>query len=162
MVRPAERSGVGSMTERFRTATIDVRKLMATTFAGILLGAALVACSSEDPPDVCASIDDLQQSWSHLQSVDLSNATDDIKATIESLKSAVGDVKADLAQVVDDAGDQFAPEITQVKTAAQQLETQAKAVEGDASADNLAALGTAVRSFSTNMQNLVSRVADAC
>ena len=131
---------------------------------GALLSTALVACggAGDAPPPVCGSIDDLQQSWSHLQSVDLSKAADDIKGTIDSLKSAVGDVKADLAQVVDDAGNQFAPEITQVKTAAQQLETQAKAVEGDSTADNLAALGTAVRDFSTKMQSLVSAVGDTC
>ena len=151
------------MTQSSQEARLDVLRLIAVSVVGALLSAALVACGGGDPPPpVCGSIDDLEQSWSHLQSVDLSNATDDIKATIDSLKSAVGDVKADLAQVVDDAGEQFADEITQVKSAAEQLETQAKAAEGDASADNLAALGTAVRTFSTNMQNLVSAVANAC
>jgi hypothetical protein len=150
------------MTERFRTATIEVRQRLAITCVGVLVGAALVACSGEDPPAVCGSIDNLQKSWSQLQSVDLSNATDDLQGTINSLKSAVSDVKTDLAQVVDDAGDQFAPEITQVKSAAAQLETQAKAAEGDLSTDNLAALGTAVRTFSTNMQSLVSAVGNAC
>jgi hypothetical protein len=134
-------------------ATRHTRGFM-PTIVGLLLSATLVGCSNDDP-EVCASVDELQASWNDLKDVDLSGGADRVR-------TAVDEVRADLAEVVDDAGDELAPEVTQLRTAAEQLELRAQAAVDDPSADTLSALGTAVTEFGTYVENLVDAVADTC
>lgn len=134
-------------------ATAAPGRLMAA-IAAVLLCAALLGCSSDEPA-VCASVNGLEASWNDLKDVDLSSGAD-------AIRTAVDEVRADVAKVVDDAGDEFASEITQLRTAAEQLELRGQAAVDDPSAATLAALGTAVTDFGTSVAKLMDAVADAC
>ena len=135
-------------------ATVAPRRLMASIAAVLLLCTTLLGCSSDEPA-VCASVNGLEASWDDLKDVDLSAGAD-------AIRTAVDEVRADVAKVVDDAGDEFSSEITQLRTAAEQLELRGQAAVDDPSAGTLSALGAAVTEFGTSVASLVDAVADAC
>lgn len=130
------------------------RRTTAALSCLLALAAGLTACG--DSPAVCDDVDALRASVDNLQSANLGeNGLDAITTELQTMRS-------ELDQLSEDAQDEYAEQISQVRSRATELregvETTAEAPSAAGLADvrgDLGALGTAV-------QELGSAVADSC
>lgn len=130
------------------------RRTTAALSCLLALATGLTACG--DSPAVCDDVDALRASVDNLQSANLGeNGLDAITTELQTMRS-------ELDQLSEDAQDEYAEQISQVRSRATELregvETTAEAPSAAGLADvrgDLGALGTAV-------QELGSAVADSC
>lgn len=130
------------------------RRTTAALSCLLALAAGLTACG--DSPAVCDDVDALRASVDNLQSANLGeNGLDAITTELQTMRS-------ELDQLSEDAQDEYAEQISQVRSRATELregvQTTAEAPSAAGLADvrgDLSALGTAV-------QELGSAVADSC
>lgn len=130
------------------------RRTTAALSCLLALAAGLTACG--DSPAVCDDVDALRASVDNLQSANLGeNGLDAITTELQTMRS-------ELDQLSEDAQDEYAEQISQVRSRATELregvQTTAEAPSAAGLADvrgDLGALGTAV-------QELGSAVADSC
>jgi hypothetical protein len=117
---------------------------------------ALVACG-EDTPAVCGSAEQLQSSFDDLKDIDVAAA-----GGLDEFKSQFETVDGDLDQLTNDAKSEFSSQVEAVTTTWEALGTSVQAATADPSADTLAATGTALSAFSTEVQALISDVKSTC
>jgi hypothetical protein len=136
----------GLMTRARRTA--------ATLTCLLALTTGLTACG--DSPAVCDDVDALRASVDNLQSASLG------ENGLEAITTELQTMRSEIDQLSQDAQDEYAEQISQVRSRATELregvETTAEAPSAAGLADvrgDLSALGTAV-------QELGSAVADSC
>ena len=92
----------------------------------MVLSAALVSCSS-DEPEVCSSVDDLESSVADAKDVDVT-----ADGAIDELTTALEAVKSDLDAVKADAKSEFADQITSVESAVQHARGECHCGAGNA------------------------------
>jgi hypothetical protein len=115
----------------------------------------LTACSS-DKPAVCDDADALRQSVDNLKEVQIGDNA------LSTLSSDVSQIQQDVKHLGSDAKSEFGGDVDQVSSAATQLEDSVNAAKANPSASTLGAVGTAIQSFGTSVDNLVDAVKDTC
>ena len=121
----------------------------------LLLGAALVACGS-DQPAVCSSVDRLETSVEDLKDVDVT------ANGLTALQSQLTTIKEDVADLEEDATAEFSAQIEAVDTSYAGLKTSADTAKSDPSMSNLAAVATAVSALVADVKTLASDVRSTC
>ena len=120
--------------------------------------AAALTGRSEDQPAVCSSVDSLNQSVENVKEIDVNSPS--ALADLESgLKGIEG---GDLADGKADAQFEFASQIDAVESSYSGLQTSFEAAQPDASADTLAAAGTALSTFGIEVESLISDIESTC
>jgi len=122
----------------------------------LLLAASLVACSTEDPA-VCSSADDLRSSVDSLKDIDITSS-----GAVADLQAALTKIGDDLKQLKADATSEFDDEVTAAQTAFRSLSTSVDSAKADPSAATLAAVGSALSGFVTDLGTLTDDVKATC
>ena len=133
---------------------------VAFAVVALLLGASLVGCGGDggsDAPAVCGSVDTLKTSVQQLKDIDVTSSS-----AVSDLESGLTDIQTDLRDVKTDAKSEFSSQIAAVEKAYEALKTSVEAAKADTSAATLAAAGSAVSSFRTHMDKLVSDIEGTC
>ena len=143
---------------------------VACAVVALLLGASLVGCGGgggnaggggggggSDTPAVCASVDTLKTSVDKLKDVDVTSSSG-----VSDLKSGLAGIQTDLGDVKTDAKSEFSPQIDAAEKSYEALKTSVTAAADDRSAATLAAAGSALAAFRTDLNKLVSDVESTC
>lgn len=126
--------------------------------AALVLGATLTACGGGDEPAaVCTSVNDLSDSVSALQKVDLTSS-----GGFADLKDALAAVRKDLTDVRSDAQAEFSDEFKGVGTSFDALRAAIEEVASTPSLAALSAVQTALSGFGTEFKGFVADVRTTC
>ena len=127
-----------------------------TAAALVLMAAALTSCGSDDPA-VCGSANDLKASIEDLPPADITSSD-----ALTELKSGLETVKSDFDTVKADAKTEFSSELGAVDSAYTALTTAVGDAQADPNAATLTAAGSALATFVSDVQALVSAVESTC
>ena len=127
------------------------------TLPTMLLAASLAACGGDDKPAVCGSVDDLKSSVQSVKDVDVTTSSG-----LSDLESALTTVKDDLASVKADATSEFSSQIDTVETSYSALTSTVDKAKTSPSATTLSATASALSTFNTDAQSLISDVESTC
>lgn len=123
------------------------------------IGSAGVACSSSSAPSrppLCSSLDALKASVQKLGDVNIrANGVSELRTNLQT-------VAANADAVIRDAKNQYAPEVSRVKTDISALKSAAAAAQANPSATTLSAVGAAVTTMSSDVTALADRAASTC
>jgi len=118
--------------------------------------AASSTAATSTTPAVCASADTLRSSLSSLADVQV------VQEGTDALKTAWTKVQDDWSQFADDARSRYSGQVDDVQADATAAGDAVDAALSDASAQTLAAAGTAVAAFVQNAGALVDKVNSTC
>ena len=133
-------------------------KLVPAALLAVVLSASVAACGGGDaPPAVCGSVDTLKSSVDDLKATEVTSASG-----LSDLKSGLTKVGDDVAQVKSDATSEFSSQIKTVESSYAALTSSVKSAGTSPSADSVKAAGTALTTFRTDVQKLVTDVQSTC
>jgi hypothetical protein len=133
-----------------------MRRHATRSAAALLVVLALAGCADDNQPAVCDSLDSVRNSADHVRDANVSeNGLTQVRANLDQLK-------LDLQKLGTEAKTQFEPQVTAVKTAADQLSTSVSAAKSDPTAATLAVVSDAIDSLNSAVNNLGDAMADTC
>lgn len=115
----------------------------------------LAACSDDKPP-VCTSVESLQTSIEDVKNIDLS------ADTIPALNDGLLTIEDDLAEVKSDAQTEFASGIESVEGSYTALSQSVAAAQTDPTATTIGQASTALSTFFSDADSLISDIQSTC
>lgn len=134
-----------------------MKNVIPLSVAALVLSGSLVACGGSNKPAVCGSVDALTSSVSDLKDLKLtsSDAVSQLQTDLNKIKSNVDTVKAD-------AKTQFSTQMDAVDSAYTALKAAADTARSTPSVATFAAAATALSTFGTAVQTLISDIKSTC
>jgi soluble cytochrome b562 len=131
-------------------------KLIVAAAMTLALSTPLAACG-EDKPAVCSSVASLKSSVNDVKKIDVSSSTalSDLESAVKAIASDVSDVKAN-------AKAEYGTQADAVQSGYAALIASIDAAKASTSAATLTAAKTALSSFGTSVQTLVTDVKETC
>jgi len=129
---------------------------LAAALTSLTLGTVLLACGSEEAA-VCGSIDNLKASVSDTKDVDVTS-----EGGLSDLLTALDTVKTDLAAVKADAKSEFSSQVQEVDDGFSSLSESVETATAAPSAASLQAAASALSSWGTQVEGLISDVQSTC
>ena len=132
------------------------RRPLGLVTIGVLLAGAISACSSDDKPPICSSVDALKSSVQNLRDVQVQ------QGAVSEIKSDAAEVKSDFDTLKTDAKGQYSTQIAAVNNALVATSNSANKAAAAPSASALLGLTASLKSLGTATAALTSAVKNTC
>jgi len=119
------------------------------------MGSALTSCS-DSKPAICGHVSDLKKTVQNL------GKPEGNQTTVQALSSDLNEVQRLTGLIVQEAKQQYAPQVDSLKTAATGASAAANAAKANPSASTLTSVASAVSNLVTATQNLATAVSGTC
>jgi outer membrane murein-binding lipoprotein Lpp len=137
---------------------MNLRLHVVLTLAVALAAAVLVAagCGSDDKPEYCSNVSDLQQSVDDLKSVQLE------RGALSTLQTDVQKVQSNANAVVSSAKQDFPSETSALESSVSSLSTSIEQLPPDPTTQQLRSLRPQIRNVVTATQGVEDATSSAC